>query len=196
MRAVVCNELGPPSLLRVEERPDPEPRPGQVVVDVEAAGVNYVDALFVGGQYQIKPPVPFVPGTESAGRSPRWATRSTGCGSASGSWSRPAWAASPPRWRRRPRRSRRCPTSSTRHGRRRSPRATAPALYALRERARGAVRRDRARAGRRRRRRAGRHRRGAGARLPGARRGLERGQAGGGAGGGRRGGARSGGRSR
>jgi NADPH2:quinone reductase len=68
MRAVVCNELGPPSLLRVEERPDPEPRPDQVVVAVEAAGVNYVDALFVGGQYQIKPPVPFVPGTESAGR--------------------------------------------------------------------------------------------------------------------------------
>ena len=68
MRAVVCNELGPPSLLRVEERPDPESRPGQVVVAIEAAGVNYVDALFVGGQYQIKPPVPFVPGTESAGR--------------------------------------------------------------------------------------------------------------------------------
>jgi NADPH2:quinone reductase len=67
MRAVVCNELGPPSLLRVEERPDPEARPGQVVVDVEAAGVNYVDALFVAGQYQIKPAVPFVPGTESAG---------------------------------------------------------------------------------------------------------------------------------
>ena len=68
MRAVVCNELGPPSLLRIEERPDPEARPGQVVVDVEAAGVNYVDALFIGGQYQIRPPVPFVPGTESAGR--------------------------------------------------------------------------------------------------------------------------------
>ncbi|HTU37609.1 MAG TPA: NADPH:quinone oxidoreductase family protein [Acidimicrobiales bacterium] len=67
MRAVVCNELGPPSLLRVEERPDPEPGRGQVAVEVEAAGVNYVDALFVGGQYQIKPPVPFVPGTESAG---------------------------------------------------------------------------------------------------------------------------------
>jgi NADPH2:quinone reductase len=67
VRAVVCNELGPPSLLRVEDRPDPEARPGQVVVDVEAAGVNYVDALFVAGQYQIKPPVPFVPGTESAG---------------------------------------------------------------------------------------------------------------------------------
>jgi NADPH:quinone reductase len=67
VRAVVCNELGPPSLLVVEERPDPEPGPGTVAVAVEAAGVNYVDALFVAGQYQIKPPVPFVPGTESAG---------------------------------------------------------------------------------------------------------------------------------
>jgi len=67
VRAVVCNQLGPPSLLRVEELPDPQPQPGQVVVDVEAAGVNYVDALFVAGQYQIKPAVPFVPGTESAG---------------------------------------------------------------------------------------------------------------------------------
>jgi NADPH:quinone reductase len=68
VRAVVCHELGPPSLLRVEELPDPTAGPGHVVVDVEAAGVNYVDALFVAGQYQIKPPVPFVPGTESAGR--------------------------------------------------------------------------------------------------------------------------------
>ena len=68
MRAVVCHELGPPSLLRVEQWPDPEPSPGGVVVDVEAAGVNFVDALFVGGQYQIKPPLPFVPGTEAAGR--------------------------------------------------------------------------------------------------------------------------------
>ena len=68
MRAVVCHELGPPSLLRVEQWPDPEPSPGGVVVEVEAAGVNFVDALFVGGQYQIKPPLPFVPGTEAAGR--------------------------------------------------------------------------------------------------------------------------------
>ncbi len=67
MRAVVCNELGPPSLLTVEDRPDPEPGPGTVAVAVEAAGVNYVDALFVAGQYQIRPAVPFVPGTESAG---------------------------------------------------------------------------------------------------------------------------------
>ncbi len=68
VRAVVCHELGPPSLLRVEERPDPEAGADGVVVEVEAAGVNYVDALFVAGRYQIKPAVPFVPGTESAGR--------------------------------------------------------------------------------------------------------------------------------
>ncbi len=67
IRAVVCNELGPPSALVVEERPTPVAGPGQVVIDVEAAGVNYVDGLFVAGRYQIKPPLPFVPGNEVAG---------------------------------------------------------------------------------------------------------------------------------
>jgi NADPH2:quinone reductase len=68
VRAAVCNELGPPSVLRIEQQPDPEPGPGQVVVAVEAAGVNFVDGLFIAGQYQIKPPLPFVPGSEVAGR--------------------------------------------------------------------------------------------------------------------------------
>jgi NADPH2:quinone reductase len=54
-------------VLVVEERPDPVPGPGQVVVAVEAAGVNFVDALFVAGGYQIKPALPFVPGSEIAG---------------------------------------------------------------------------------------------------------------------------------
>jgi NADPH2:quinone reductase len=67
MRAVVCRELGPPSLLRVEDVPDPVPGPGQVRVAVEAAGVNFVDGLFIGGRYQIKPPLPFTPGSEVAG---------------------------------------------------------------------------------------------------------------------------------
>lgn len=67
MRAAVCHELGPPSVLHVEERPDPEPGPGQVAVAVEAAGVNFVDGLFVAGQYQMKPSLPFVPGSEVAG---------------------------------------------------------------------------------------------------------------------------------
>jgi NADPH2:quinone reductase len=68
MRAVVCRALGPPSLLSVEEQPDPVPTPSQVLVEVEAAGVNFVDGLFIAGQYQIKPPLPFTPGSEIAGR--------------------------------------------------------------------------------------------------------------------------------
>ncbi|HEY5156276.1 MAG TPA: NADPH:quinone oxidoreductase family protein [Acidimicrobiales bacterium] len=67
MRAVVCQEIGPPSALRVEDAPPPVLRPGGLLVEVEAAGVNYVDALFVQGRYQIKPPVPFTPGSEIAG---------------------------------------------------------------------------------------------------------------------------------
>lgn len=67
MRAVVCRELGPPSALTLEERPDPVAGAGTAVVAVEAAGVNYVDALFIEGRYQIKPPLPFTPGSEIAG---------------------------------------------------------------------------------------------------------------------------------
>ncbi len=67
MRVVVCREIGPVEQVEIEERDAPEPGEGQVVVDVEAAGVNYVDALFVRGEYQIKPNPPFVPGSEIAG---------------------------------------------------------------------------------------------------------------------------------
>lgn len=67
MRVVECAELGPVENLVVTERAEPTAGPGQVVISVEAAGMNYVDALFVQGQYQIKPPVPFVPGSEVAG---------------------------------------------------------------------------------------------------------------------------------
>jgi NADPH2:quinone reductase len=67
VRAVVCRELGPPEILRVEEAPEPVVNPGGVVIDVDAAGVNFVDALFVSGKYQIKPALPFTPGGEVAG---------------------------------------------------------------------------------------------------------------------------------
>ena len=67
MRRVVCKELGPLDELVVEDGEPPVPGEGQVVVDVRAAGVNFVDALFVQGQYQIKPPTPFTPGSEVAG---------------------------------------------------------------------------------------------------------------------------------
>lgn len=67
MRAAICEELGS---VVVRETASPVPGPGQLLVTVEAAGVNYVDALFVQGRYQIKPPVPFVPGSEVAGTLP------------------------------------------------------------------------------------------------------------------------------
>ena len=67
MRSVTCHEFAPIDQLVIEERADPEPAPGQVVVAVRAAGVNYVDGLFVQGKYQIKPPLTFTPGGEVAG---------------------------------------------------------------------------------------------------------------------------------
>jgi NADPH:quinone reductase len=67
VRLVVCREFAPIDRLVLEERPDPDPAPGQVVLAVRAAGVNFVDGLFVQGRYQIKPPLPFTPGGEVAG---------------------------------------------------------------------------------------------------------------------------------
>lgn len=67
MRRVVCRSFAPLDQLVVEDAPDPEPGPGQVVVAIEAAGANFVDALLVQGLYQLKPPLPFTPGMEVAG---------------------------------------------------------------------------------------------------------------------------------
>ena len=67
MKVVVCRELGAPEKLVVEEWPDLEPGPGQVVIDVHACGLNFVDTLMIQGLYQIKPQPPFVPGSEVAG---------------------------------------------------------------------------------------------------------------------------------
>ena len=67
MRALVCREHGPVSGLTVAEIPAPAAGDREVVIRVEAAGLNYPDALVVQGKYQVKPPVPFVPGMELAG---------------------------------------------------------------------------------------------------------------------------------
>lgn len=67
MRALICTAFDQPETLTVQTVPDPTPGPGEVVLQVEAAGVNYPDALMVMGQYQIKPPLPFTPGAEAAG---------------------------------------------------------------------------------------------------------------------------------
>jgi NADPH:quinone reductase len=67
VRAAICREYGPPEVVRVEDLPAPPLGPGQVRVGVRAAAVNYPDVLLVAGQYQVKLPVPFVPGSEYAG---------------------------------------------------------------------------------------------------------------------------------
>ena len=67
VRALVCTELGPLDNVVIEERATPTAGRGQVVVDVRAAGVNYVDGLICQGRYQMKPAAPYVPGGEIAG---------------------------------------------------------------------------------------------------------------------------------
>jgi len=65
MRAIVVNEHGGPEVLRPEEVPDPRPGAGQVLVDVAATGVNFIDTYLRSGHYPSKPP--YTPGTETAG---------------------------------------------------------------------------------------------------------------------------------
>jgi len=65
MRAVVVHEPGGPEVLIAQEMPSPEPGPGQLRVDVAAAGVNYIDVYYRTGAYPL--PTPFIAGTEGAG---------------------------------------------------------------------------------------------------------------------------------
>jgi len=67
MKAVICSKLEGPRALAVGELPDPKPGPGQVVIEVRAASLNFPDALMVRGLYQVKPPLPFSPGAELSG---------------------------------------------------------------------------------------------------------------------------------
>lgn len=66
-RAVICDELGPAENYRLIDSDPGEPGPGEVRYAILAAAVTFVDALLAAGKYQVKPPVPFVPGSEAAG---------------------------------------------------------------------------------------------------------------------------------
>jgi NADPH2:quinone reductase len=67
MRAVVVDAFGPFEAASFREFPDPVPGPGEVLVDIRAAAANFVDLLVIGGTYQHKPKLPFVPGKGGAG---------------------------------------------------------------------------------------------------------------------------------
>jgi NADPH2:quinone reductase len=67
MRALVVHQHGPLENLKLEDFPEPRPGRGEVLVDVQAASVNFPDLLVVGGTYQKLPARPFVPGKDLAG---------------------------------------------------------------------------------------------------------------------------------
>ena len=67
MKAIVCKKFAPVSDLVWEEVADPVAGPGEIVIDVKAAGLNYPDNLIVQGLYQFRPERPFSPGHEGAG---------------------------------------------------------------------------------------------------------------------------------
>ena len=67
MRALVCEQYGAPASLVVAEQPAPVPGAGRILVRVDAVGVGFVDGLMIQGKYQIKPPLPYVPGNEYCG---------------------------------------------------------------------------------------------------------------------------------
>ncbi len=68
MHAWLCETLDGVDALQWRELPTPEPKAGEVRIAIEAASLNFPDLLIVQGKYQFKPPLPFVPGSEFAGR--------------------------------------------------------------------------------------------------------------------------------
>ena len=67
MKAIICKKFAPVSELVWEEVADPVAGPGEIVIDVKAAGLNYPDNLIVQGLYQFQPERPFSPGHEGSG---------------------------------------------------------------------------------------------------------------------------------
>ena len=67
MQAWLCEQLTGVEAMRWQALPTPEPSPGQVRIRVHAASLNFPDLLTVHGKYQVKPPLPFVPGSEFSG---------------------------------------------------------------------------------------------------------------------------------
>ena len=67
MRAVLCNAFDGIEALSLAEAEEPRPAADEVLVDVHAASVSYMDYLMICGGYQMRPALPYVPGTDAAG---------------------------------------------------------------------------------------------------------------------------------
>lgn len=67
MRAIHCTAFNGIDALDLADATDPRPAPNEVLVDVHAASVGYMDYLMATGGYQLRPPLPYVPGTDAAG---------------------------------------------------------------------------------------------------------------------------------
>jgi len=67
MKTYVCREFGPPDSLAQIDVPMPEPKAHELLVEVTATGIGFVDGLMIQGLYQVKPPLPYYPGSEFAG---------------------------------------------------------------------------------------------------------------------------------
>ena len=68
MKAWLVEQVTPEGSMRLADLPAPVAGPGQYVIAVEAAGLNFLDSLMLQGKYQTKPPLPFTPGVEAVGR--------------------------------------------------------------------------------------------------------------------------------
>ena len=67
MKAILCSQYCQPDDLVMAEVPDPVAGPGEAVIAIKAAALNFFDILMIQGKYQIKPPFPFSPAAEVAG---------------------------------------------------------------------------------------------------------------------------------
>lgn len=67
MKALLCTRLGGPEDLELSDLPDPAAGPGEAVVRITLAALNFFDTLIIAGRYQVKPELPFSPGGEACG---------------------------------------------------------------------------------------------------------------------------------
>ena len=67
MKAILCSQYCQPDDLVLADVPDPVAGPGEAVIAIKSAALNFFDILMIQGKYQIKPPFPFSPAAEVAG---------------------------------------------------------------------------------------------------------------------------------